>query len=548
MKKAPTFFSCLLFFLFLTNISFAQDQAKVYDKLLNEVFDKDGPGGTAIIVKNGKTIYKKAFGKANLELDIDMNTEHVFRIGSITKQFTACAILKLMEEGKLSLQDDITKYVKDYPTHGHKITIEHLLTHTSGIKSYTGMEKWDEEVRKKDFSPTAMIDFFKDEPMDFDPGEKFAYNNSGYFLLGYIIEKVSGKTYANYIEDTFFKPLGMKNSYYGNTSRLIKNRAAGYQGDRKHPDNADFLSMTQPYAAGSLLSTIEDISKWYHAVNEGKVISSQSLKKAHTPYKLNDGEQTDYGYGWFIGNVQKSPMYQHGGGINGFLTASLFIPKEKVFVAVFSNCTCNGTNQAANKMAAEAIGKPFNWEKIKVSNEELAAYQAVYEYKEEQRVISYHKGQLYSMRSGGQKLEIFPYAKDKFFFKEGMTTLEFNRDANGKIQSVTSHSMGSPNIWKRTDKEMPQLKTIEITDAASLDKYLGKYQLAPEFILTITRKKKELFVQATGQPILKLAPVAKDKFAIIDVDAQILFNMDETHKVVDLTLFQNGEHKAKKIE
>ena len=209
-----------------------------------EVFTEDGPGGTVLIAKDGKILYRKAFGKANLELGVDMTPEHVFRIGSITKQFTASAILKLRDEGKLELDDDITKYLEDYPTHGHDITIKHLLTHTSRIKSYTGMEEWTAETRKKDFTPQELIEYFKYQPMDFKPGEEYRYNNSAYFILGYIIEVVSGMSYEAYIDESFFKPIGMNDSYYGSTSRIIKNRAYGYNKKDDEYINADFLSMT----------------------------------------------------------------------------------------------------------------------------------------------------------------------------------------------------------------------------------------------------------------------------------------------------------------
>ena len=225
MKKLTLLFSLTLFV--SLHVS-CQKSDRAYDSMMQEMFKSDGPGGAALIVKDGNILYRKAFGMASLELGVEMKPEHVFRIGSITKQFTACAILKLAEEGKLDLQDDITKYIEDYPTHGYTITIEHLLTHTSGIKSYTGMAEWTSEVRKKDFTPTELIDFFKNQPMDFAPGEEFRYNNSAYFILGYIIELVSGKPYDIYIDENFFKPLGMDNSYYGSTSRIIHNRAAGY--------------------------------------------------------------------------------------------------------------------------------------------------------------------------------------------------------------------------------------------------------------------------------------------------------------------------------
>ena len=548
MKKTLFLTLCFLLINGLAINTFAQNQEKAFDTILKELFaDQDGPGGTALVIKKGKTIYKKAFGKANLELEVPMQTNHIFRIGSITKQFTACAILKLAEEGKLSLQDDFTEYVKDYPTHGHTITIEHLLTHTSGIKSYTNIKKWDLEAHKRDFTPTEMIDWFKNEPMEFAPGTKFNYNNSAYFLLGYIIEQVSGKTYAEYLNDTFFQPLGMKNSSYGGSLQIVKNRAAGYQKIEVYK-NADFLSMTQPYGAGSLLSNVEDLSIWYHAVNSGKVISKSSLAKAHTNFKLNNGEPTIYGYGWFLGNVQGSPMYDHGGGIHGYLTASIFVPEAEVFVAVFSNCTCNGPSDAALKMAATAIGKPYEWKKINLKDKILANYAGVYESEDNtSATISFDKGKLFYMQSGGEKMEIYPFAKDKFFTEGVLGTLEFQRTANGQIQSATRMGRYLPVVLQRTDKEIPTIKEIAVS-ADLLEKYVGKYQLAPSFVLTIMKEGDDLMAQATGQPKIKIIPISEHKFALVNVDAQLLFHFEETGKATSLTLFQNGEHPAKRVE
>ena len=223
----PNYFLLLLLFLTLAAPAFSQHADAEFDRLLQETFKPGRPGVAVQIVQNGKVLYRKALGMANLELDIPMTPDHVFRIGSVSKQFTAAAILQLMEQGKLSLQDEITKFIPDYPTQGKKITVEHLLTHTSGIKSYTGMAEWTPEVHRKDFTPTALVDFFKNQPMDFEPGTQYKYNNSGYVLLGYIIEKVSGQSYSAYINDHIFKPWGMQQSYYGDTQQVIKNRASG---------------------------------------------------------------------------------------------------------------------------------------------------------------------------------------------------------------------------------------------------------------------------------------------------------------------------------
>ena len=485
MKKILLVLTCCI----LAQLSIAQKLEKQFDELMSEMFTSEGPGAVALVVKNDKVIYRKAFGMANLELGVKMRPENVFRIGSITKQFTAAAILKLRDEGKLRLDDDITKYIKGYPTHGHKITIQHLLTHTSGIKSYTSMQEWDGEVRKKDFTPESLVDYFKNQPMDFSPGEEWRYNNSAYVMLGYIIEEVSGMTYAEYIDSSFFKPLNMSSSYYGSTSKLIKDRAYGYNKNQEDYVNADFLSMTQPYAAGSLLSTVDDLYLWYKAVMEDKVISKASREEAHSTYVLNNGEKTGYGYGWGIGNIQGSPYIEHGGGINGFLTSSIYLPEEKVFVTIFSNCNCNYPDGISKHMAAYAIGKPYEWEAISLAEDLMKEYEAVYESdKDEQRIITFEDGQLYSVREGGKKYKVFPYAKDEFFFEGSTyTTLSFVRNSSDKITSVVSKSTGYDIHWDRTSKPIPSDEEVEL-EASVTDKYVGKYELGPNFILSIFKK------------------------------------------------------------
>ncbi len=539
--------SILIALLITTQVS-AKSTNNKFDALLNDFFEKDGPGGVALVVKDGKTVYRKAFGMANLELGIKMKPDNVFRIGSITKQFTASAIMKLVEDGKINLDDDISKYIKDYPVHGHTITIEHLLTHTSGIKSYTGMKEWTQEVHKKDFTPQEMVDYFKSQPMDFTPGEKFRYNNSGYFLLGYIIEIVSGKTYADYINDNFFEPLDMGNSYYGSTTRIIKNRASGYAKKEDIYVNDDFLSMTQPYSAGSLLSTVDDLSKWYTAVMSDKIISKASRKKAHSSYTLNSGKKTGYGYGWSIGNIQGTTQVSHGGGINGFLTASIFLPKDKIFVTVFSNCTCNAPGTLANKLAAIAIGKPFEWKEISIADDVLKSYQAVYSSEDNgDRTITFSDGQLYSKLSGGEKYKIFPYANDKFFFEDSISTLHFSRGKEGHIHSVVRKSTGVDANWIRTDRPIPTITNIKVDDTL-FEKYTGKYELSPSFHIKIFNEENKMFTQATGQDKVEIIAFEKHKFVLKDTDIKLTINLDENGKVNSLTLHQNGEHEAKKVE
>lgn len=538
-------------FALLVNIGFAQKNDKLtveFDKILSEQFKSNETGATAIVAKKGKVIYKKAFGMANLELNIPMQADHVFRIGSITKQFTAIAILQLMEQGKLSLQDEITRFIPDYPVHGHKITIEHLLTHTSGIASYTGMKDYMDRM-SLDISPIEMIDHFKNQPMEFAPGTKWNYSNSGYFLLGYIIEQVSGKSYEQYIEENFFKPLQMTNSYYGSNTDIIKNRVGTYSRSEKGFENAGQLSMTQPYAAGSIQSTVEDLFIWNQAVQAFKLVKKETLEKAFTNHKLADGTETFYGYGWSFAYVQGSPTIEHGGGINGTKTMAIYIPAEDVFVAVFSNCDCFSPGNIAVKLAGIAIGKPYTYKEVSFENSVLQSYTGVFENeKGELRNITLSDNKLYSQRGRSPKFNIIPYEKDKFFFEDAMTTMEFVRNSKNEIHQLVLKSRNGNEVWTRSDKAAPVVKEIKV-DENILEKYLGEYEIGPEFTFVVTKEQDRIFIQATGQEKVEIFAETENKFFLKVNDAQLEFVKDFSGNITKAILNQNGNTiDAKKIK
>lgn len=327
---------------------------KKIDSLLQPKFKPQESGAVAMVSKNGTILYKKAFGMANLELEVPMKTNHVFEIGSMTKQFTAISILMLMEQGKLKLEDDITKYIQDYPTHGQHISIHHLLTHTSGIKSYTSIKAFY-EITKNDLTPKELIDFFKNEPIDFNSGEDYKYNNSGYIILGQIIEMVSNKTYEEFIEDNIFHPLEMKASFYGSQKSIIKNKASGYNFKNDQYFNSPYISFTLPYAAGSLMSTVDDLIKWQNAIKNNLLISESTKQKAFTNYTLSNGEPINYGYGWNIKTIEDIKIYEHGGMIPGFKSMAIYIPSEDVYIVILTNCDCNSPTEITRTIASEII-------------------------------------------------------------------------------------------------------------------------------------------------------------------------------------------------
>lgn len=512
--------------------------AEAYEAILQAEFGEYASGATAIVVKEGKTLYRGAIGMANIELEVKAKPEHVFRIGSITKQFTAVAILQLEEQGKLSITDPITKYIPDYPTQGRTIRIEHLLTHTSGIKSYTNMPEF-EQMFRKDLTPMEIVAFFQDQPMEFEPGEKFNYNNSGYILLGVIIEKVSGMPYADYIQKNIFEPVGLKHSYYDSYAQIIPMRAAGYQGDQDNYINAAYLSTTLPYAAGSLLSNVDDLYKWIQAVHAYKLVSEKSLEKAFTPYTLKDGSNTGYAYGWSIDEMYGQKVIEHGGGIPGFLTASMYLPKDNVFVAVFSNCNCKGPETAANKMAALAIGQSLVWEKITLTEAALDQYVGIYEISaEEKQTISREGQQLYATRTGRNRYEIYPNAVDQFIFEDGLTSFQFIRDEKGKVLKLKAFRRGSfQKEAVRTSEVVEIPKAIQL-NVAILEEYVGAFDMGP-FKVFFTLEDGRLFGQPEGQSKEELFAKAKDQFFLKSVDASLEF-IRENGKVIAVKLIQGN--------
>lgn len=547
-----------LFILFVCAVTagntFAQTAAKPnrsltagFDSIFLKEFKSTEPGAAAIVVRKGEVIYKKAIGMADMELNVPLQTNMIFRIGSISKQFTAVAILQLAEQGKLSLQDDIKKYIPEMP-YKETITIEQLLNHTSGIKSYTNKPEFEGWMRR-DMKPMEIIKLTEKDTLEFKPGSNWNYNNTGYIILGYIIEKLSGKTYEEYVQQHLFAPAGMSSSYYGSEARIIQKRAKGYKKEKDVFQNADYLSMTLPYAAGSLLSTVDDLWKWNKALYSYKFVKKEWIDKAVTAHILPNGKNTRYGYGLSIVNVQGSKAFEHGGGINGFLTDAIYLPAEDVFVAVFSNCDCKSPDNTTYKLAAAAIGKPYSYKAIPVTADAAKEYEGVYVNDAgEERVIRYANGKLTSKRGGGTQFIIEMYKKDHFYFDNSLSLLAFKRNASGVIESIDFSSNTDESNWKKTTKPLPVPQTFITVDAAVLSGYVGKYTLAPGFVLTVTHEGSQLFAQATGQQRLELQAISKTMFQTKGVDAKIEFKQNAEGKTESLVLYQGGREMPAKKE
>jgi D-alanyl-D-alanine carboxypeptidase len=305
------------------------------------------PGAAVAVARDGKIAFSKGCGQATAAT--------VFRIGSITKQFTAAAILLLRDEGKLSVDDPLSKFLPEFP-HGKDVSIRHLLTHTSGIKSFTSLKEYRTGMAG-DRTPEEMIQLFRDQPVDFPPGEKFLYNNSGFFLLGVIIEKASGTTYAEFLKKRLFAPAGMESTWVDAPKLEVARRATGYKKVQEEWKEADPISMTQPGGAGAMISTVEDLLKWDAALHGGTLLKKESLAEMTTPSTLKDGKATRYGFGLFIEGQGAARVIGHGGGINGFVSYLGRFPERGLSVAVLVNSEGYDARGLANKVLKAYAGE-----------------------------------------------------------------------------------------------------------------------------------------------------------------------------------------------
>lgn len=533
-------FLVLLALLLSFNITSGQSLEKQIDAIFTEAYPADKPGATVLISKDDKVIYRKAFGLANLELNVPMKPENVLELASITKQFTGVAILMLMEQGKLNLQDPLSKFIDDYPK-GNEITIHHLLIHTSGIKSYTSIPEFIKMART-DMTPTELIGHFKDLPMDFEPGERYAYNNSAYILLGYIIEQISGLSYEEFIHKNIFDKLGMKNSYYGSRSKIIPNRAYGYQPDTQGGlKNADYLSMTLPYAAGSLMSTVDDMFLWNKAIHHNTLISEKSKQLAFTNYTLNNGRPINYGYGWGINELAGFTSIEHTGGIFGFTTSGIYLPKENIYAIVLTNKDDGNAPEPLNlKATAIVLGKPLvEKPAVTLTEAQLQQWTGAYQFEDVVRFINFNDGSLYSTREGGQPFKLIPVSENSFQFEGSFTTYDFSIK-NGKKEVLFADRINKSKGVETDKNPKPEKEAISLPKEI-LANYEGTYELQPSFQIVVTTQDNRIFAQATGQPQFELFAESENTFFLKVVEAKVTFNKNPDGSIKSLTLFQGGQ-------
>jgi CubicO group peptidase (beta-lactamase class C family) len=381
---ATSFIVALTLQAFSVAAASTEDLASRVDRLVEKaMLDSQTPAISVGIARAGEIVLARGYGLSDVENRVAATENTVYRIGSVTKQFTAAAILLLVEDGKLSLDDDLSSLLPDYPTHGETITVNRLLNHTNGIKGYTEMPEFWKRGRE-DLGHEDMMKLFGEAPLEFSPGERWQYSNSAYYLLGVIIEERSGKSYTDFLEERIFEPLGLEQSWYLDNAPIVPNRASGYEVRNGEVVNDDPLSMRLPYSAGSLGSSVVDLLAWQRALRDGRVVSDESYRRMITPGQSNDGKTLTYGYGLSVSSFHGRAKIGHGGGINGFRSQiSWYLdddPASDIAVVVLCNAGSANAGRLESAIARAALGIPEKViDEVELQPGELQQYAGTYD-------------------------------------------------------------------------------------------------------------------------------------------------------------------------
>ena len=573
MRRQRQYLVLLLIFMSSAAPARAQTKADAIDDLVAKYHEYDMFNGAVLVAESGEVLYEKAVGLANAEWNVPNSLDTKFRIGSVTKQFTAALILQLVEEGKIDLEDPITAYLPDYPAkHGDRVTIHQLLTHTSGIPSYTSMPEM-EVFSRTAYEPDSFLTNFWDRDLQFEPGAEWSYNNSGYFILGVIVEKLTGQDYDDALRTRILDPAGLHDTGYDRFEEVIDKRASGYTRFGGRLERASFLDSSVPYSAGMMYSTVRDLYKWDQSLYAGALFDKDETAALwFGPHVDVPGEASGgYGYGWFTRTVQlgdtEVEVVEHGGGIPGFITGFWRIPADGHTIIAMDNTSSQQVGDLVHGIAAILYGEPAPEPKRPIADvisgviETEGIEAATRRYRELKAKSSegYDFGEMQLnmlgygyLRSGDVRtaieifklnVEAFPEAYNVYdSLGEAYMAADDDDRAIANYRKALELNPGFDNarqMLKKLGVEVEE-QTVQLSDAL-LDEYVGSYAIQPNFVLSITREGEQMFVQATGQPRAEIYPSSETKFYLKVVDAQLTFERNEDGAVHRVVLHQNGQ-------
>ena len=545
----------------------AQSKTEEIDRLMQHCADNDMFNGTIIVSENGNVIYRKGLGVANRETKEELTPKSAFYLASVAKQFTAMAIMILKEQGKLEYNDKLSTYFPGFKPYAETVTIRQLMNHTSGIADHFQLGLNKEGLTNAD----VLERLLKQDTLGFKSGTRFSYSNGGYVLLALIVEKVAETPFHIFMKDNIFKPLRMKNTQVFDESKpQIKNRVTGYS----NGELDDYNILTT--GAGGIYSTVDDLHLWDQALYSEKLISQKALVAAFTPASLNSGEISPYGFGWLIKGEEESKTVEHSGGLSGFRTTiKRYLNENNAYFYLTSNGDALAMHEIKQALENILSDAPYELPKIRISNylaNTLKSESIEAAITGAKKMLADHP-EMYVVDEAGVNALGYMYLRDNNL-KLALSIFEFNCEMNPNSSNVFD-SMGEAFLtnkdtvlsienYKKSIALNPSnvsgievLKNLGVDESTLnptivvpeeiLESYVGNYELAPNFVLSISRKENRLYIQATGQAVSEVFPTSNSRFYSKIVNAQITFNKNKSGVVESLTLHQGGDTIAKKL-
>jgi len=490
--------------------------------------DPKGPGLTVLVARGDSVLATAARGQASIELGVPLAPQHVMRLGSITKQFAAATLLRLVDEGKASLDDPLSKFLPDYPN-GKAITLTQLLDHTSGVKSYTGIASYMLNPIRHDLSTQELVAVFKDQPVDFAPGTRWAYNNSGYVLVGAVIEAITGKPWHEALQAQCLQPHQIAVAYPA-PDRLIPGHVAGYTQRGAGWAPAGLVSMTQPHAAGALVGNVESLWRWNQALHEKGLLKPTTYQRMVTPQ--GPAAASRYGFGIGTERIRGMAALQHGGGIHGFGTLLVYLPAERITVALLRNSdrATPDLDPLARRLSAFAAGKAYpSAVPVAVPPSTLKAFEGVYSQGTVTRTLRVVDGKLVSQRAGGSTVVLTPLGQDRFAVGTGLAQVQFQRSDAGAVTGQVFYpdgdDQGPVEPLPRTG-DLPQRPDLALSEAQR-QALVGQYVGGPLSLSVFVDPQGVLRGQVQGQPAVTLKASAPRELYVVEVDASLSFGPAE---------------------
>jgi CubicO group peptidase (beta-lactamase class C family) len=489
--------------------------------------------GSVLVAKGDRVFFDKSYGMANLEWSIPNTPTTKFRIGSLTKQFTAAAILLLEEQGKLKTDDLVKTHWPDAPAAWNKVTLFHLLTHTSGMPAP------DNEAWRLSEGPTEkVVALFRDKPLDFEPGSQYAYSNAGYIVLGYLIERISGQSYDDFLKEKIFTPLGMKDTGVDSNAGIIAQRAAGYSPGPMGVTNAPYFSMASSIGSGALYSTTEDLNRWVQGLFGGKVLSAASLKKLMAPVKEN------YAMGLEVTKDKGRDVIRHGGSIAGFNTYLAWFPEEKLTIVALSNLEGDSTVGVVRRLSqlihGETVVLPYEKREIQLPEDVMTKITGTYEFNPDANmVITMSNGKLSAALGTQETKQLMAESATRFFTPDIDVVLVVEQDSAGAATGIVLQQDGEESHAKRIAERVEVKLPPEV-----LQRYAGTYQIAPGADVIMTVEGERLMAKPPSDPKQELFAESENKFFFKTFNAQVEFTRNNSGQTTGL-VFRNAGSESR---